>query len=46
MAEGKENEENGWDNEAELHMVDVCPLFIALDSWYRDQSITFKKDIF
>ena len=28
MAEGKKN----WDNEAELHMMDVCPLFIAPDS--------------
>ena len=36
MAEGKDNEENNWDNEAELHMVDVCPLFTAPDSWYRD----------
>ena len=32
MAEGKDNEENSQDNEAELHMVDVCPLFTALDS--------------
>ena len=36
MAEGKDNEENSWDNEAELHMVDVCPLFTALDSWCQD----------
>ena len=36
MAEGKDNEENNWDNEAELHMVDVCPLFKAPDSWYQD----------
>ena len=36
MAEGKDNEENNWDNEAELHMMDVCPLFTAPDSWYRD----------
>ena len=36
MVEGKDNEENSWDNEAELHMVDVCPLFTAPDSWYRD----------
>ena len=36
MAEGKNNEENNWDNEAELHMMDVCPLFTAPDSWYRD----------
>ena len=36
MAEGKYNEENNWDNEAELHMMDVCPLFKAPDSCYRD----------
>ena len=36
MAKGKNNEENDWENEAELHMMDVCPLFIAPDSWYRD----------
>ena len=36
MAKGKNNEENNWDNEVELCMMDVCPLFIALDSWYRD----------
>ena len=36
MAEGKNNEENDWENEVELHMMDVCPLFTAPDSWYRD----------
>ena len=36
MTEGQNNEEISWDNEAELHMVDVCPLFTAPDSWYRD----------
>ena len=36
MAEGNKNEENNWENEAELQMMDICPLFIALDSWYRD----------
>ena len=35
MTEGQNNEESCWDNEAELHMVDVFPLFIALESWYR-----------
>ena len=34
MDEGKDNEENSWETEAELHMVDVCPLFTAPDSWY------------
>ena len=36
MAEGQNNEDNNQDNEVELHIVDVCPLFTALDSWYRD----------
>ena len=36
MVDRNSNEENNWENEAELHMMDVCPLFIALDSWYRD----------
>ena len=36
MVEGKNYEENDWENEAELHMMDVCPLFTAPDSWYRD----------
>ena len=36
MAEGKNNEENDWENEAELHVMDVCPLFTAPYSWYRD----------
>ena len=36
MDEGKNNEEKDWENEAELHMMDVCPLFTAPDSWYRD----------
>ena len=36
MTEGQNNEESSWHNEAELHMVDVCPLFTAPDSWYRD----------
>ena len=36
MTETKDNEENNWENEAELHLMDVCPLFTAPDSWYRD----------
>ena len=36
MTKGQNNEESSWDNETELHMVDVCPLFTAPDSWYRD----------
>ena len=36
MTKGQDNEYDSWDNEAELQMVDVCPLFTAPDSWYRD----------
>ena len=36
MEEGQNNEDKSWDNEAKLHMVDVCPLFTAPESWYRD----------
>ena len=34
MAEGNNNEENNWENETELHMMDVCPLLTAPYSWY------------
>ena len=33
MAKDQDNEGNNWDNEAELHMVDVCPLFTSPGSW-------------
>ena len=46
MAEGKDNEENSWDNEAELHMVDVCPLFRLQIHGTETFFITFRKDIF
>ena len=36
MTEIKDNEEHNWEDEVELHLMDVCPLFIAPDSWYRD----------
>ena len=32
MDEGNNNEESNWENEAELHMMDVCPLFTAPES--------------
>ena len=32
MAESQDNEDNDWKNEAELHMVGLCPLFTALES--------------
>ena len=36
MAETQDNGENEWENETELHMVDECPIFTTLESWYRD----------
>ena len=36
MAQGQTSEDNDWENKAELHMIDMCPIFIALESWYRD----------
>ena len=36
MTESVNNEEQAWEDEAELHVMDVCPLFIAPESWYRD----------
>ena len=46
MTEGQNNEENSWDNEAKIHMVDVCPLFTAPDSWYRDLVHYLQKEYF
>ena len=36
MTESKNNEEHEWEDEVELHLMDVCPLFTAMDSCYRD----------
>ena len=36
MTESKDNKEHYWEDEAKLHLMDVCPLFIAPESWYRD----------
>ena len=36
IAESKNGEENDWENEAEVHMIDICPIFTALESRYRD----------
>ena len=36
MTKSKDNEEHDWEDEAELHFMDVCPLFTAPDSWYQD----------
>ena len=36
MAESQNNEDDDWENEAELHMIDMCPIFTAPYPWYRD----------
>ena len=36
MAEIQNNEDDDWENETKLHMIDMCPIFTALESWYRD----------
>ena len=30
------NEEHTWEDEADLHLMDVCLVFTAPESWYRD----------
>ena len=32
MTESKDNEEHDWEDEVELHLMDVCPLFTTPDS--------------
>ena len=36
MTENEKNEEHAWEDEVELHVMEVCPLFTAPESWYRD----------
>ena len=36
MAENGNKDEHAWEDEAELHLMEVCPLFTAPDYWYRD----------
>ena len=36
VVEGQTNDYDDWENEAELHMIDICPIFTAPESWYRD----------
>ena len=36
MTKSGNNEEQSWEDEAELHVMDVCPLFTAPKYWYRD----------
>ena len=35
MTEHGNNDEHTWEDEAELHLMDVCLLFTAPESWYR-----------
>ena len=48
MTESKDNEEHDWEDEAELHLMDVCPLFTSLDSTPSIETlcITFKQDCY
>ena len=36
IAEIQDNEDGAWENEVELHMIDMCLVFTALESWYID----------
>ena len=36
LAECHTNEYHDWENEAELNIIDVCPIFINPKSWYGD----------
>ena len=36
MAQTQNNEDKDWENEAELHMIDMCPIFTSPESWYID----------
>ena len=46
MTESKDNEEKNWENEVELHLMDVCPLFTAPNSWYRDLVHYLQEGVF
>ena len=36
MVESQDNEDDDWENEVELHMIDMCHVFTTSESWYRD----------
>ena len=36
MVEIKNYEESDRENEAKVHMINMCPIFTAPESWYRD----------
>ena len=46
MTENGKNEEHAWEDEAKLHVMEVCPLFTAPDSWYRDLVHYLQKRLF
>ena len=36
IAENHTDKDYEWENELEVNLIDVCPIFTALESWYRD----------
>ena len=36
LTESHTNEDHDWENEAELNLIDVCPIFTTPESWCRD----------
>ena len=36
MADNKTDKDPDWENEDGVNLIDVCPIFTALESWYRD----------
>ena len=36
LAEIHANEGYNWENEAELNLIHVCPIFTTTESWYTD----------
>ena len=36
MDEGQTNEDDDWENEVKLHMIDICPIFTAPEYCYID----------
>ena len=36
MEDNQTDKDPIWENEARVTLIDVCPIFIAPESWYRD----------
>ena len=36
MVKIQNDEDDDWENESKLRMVDMCPIFTAPESWYKD----------